>query len=151
MILQVATNGTGDFVKNILTKLPVGVTILDSNKGLRGCQHSAFNIAPLDTLIYKLSDFSNGCYILKYCGMGLTRYGYYCCAIAGGIDRIFGFDMGKKTLPLKNDSMIEQLNKFCRLCGHFKVDVRDRRIIFSSSWDRAYKEYKERKPRLSLY
>lgn len=26
------------------------------------------------------------------CGMGVTPYGYYPCAVAGGIDRIFGFN-----------------------------------------------------------
>lgn len=151
MTLQVETNGTGDFVKNVLTKFPQGINILNSDKGSMGYLHTSFNVAPIDTIWYKLSDFSNGCYILKYCGTGLTRYGYYCCAVAGGIDRIFGFDMGRKTFPEKDDSMIEQLNKFCRLCGLFKINDKDRRIILSSTWKKAYKEYETRKPKLSLY
>jgi hypothetical protein len=161
MMLRVETNGTGDFVKNVLTKLPPEIVILNSNKGPMGYLHTTFNVAPIDTILYKLSDFSNGCYIIKYCGTGLTRYGYYCCAIAGSIDRVFGFDMGRKTLPGKDDSMVDQLNKFCRLCGHFKVNEKYReinfkineknsKIILSPTWKKAYKEYERRKPELSL-
>jgi hypothetical protein len=151
MILQLETNGTGDFVKNVLRKIPKGIAILNSNKGSMGYQHTSFNAAPIDSIWYKLLDFSNGCYILKYCGTGLTPYGYYCCAVGGGIDRIFGFDIGRKTLPEKYDLMKEQLNKFCRLCGLFKIYKKDRRIILSSIWKRAYKEYEIKKPKLSLY
>jgi len=151
MILQVETNGTGDFVKNVLRKVPKGITIEDTHKGLRDYRHTSFNVAPIDSIWYKLLDFCNGCSILKNCGMGLTAYGYYCCAIAGGIDRIFGFDMGRKTLPEKNDLMLEQVNKLCRLCGHFKIYKKDRRIILSSTWKMAYKEYEIKKPKLTLY
>jgi len=151
MILQVETNGTGDFVNSVIMKIPEGITISDTKKGLKGYRHTSFNVAPIDSVWYKTVDFSNGCTILKNCGMGLTLYGYYCCAIAGGIDRIFGFDMGRKSLPGKNDLMLEQINKFCRLCGHFKIHKKDRRIILSPTWKRAYMEYELKKPMLSLY
>jgi len=149
--VSLTTNGTGDFVKNVLRKVPKGITIEDTNKGSRGYRHWSFNAAPIDSIWYKLLDFCNGCSELSECGMGLTPYGYYCCSIAGGIDRIFGFDMGRKTLPEKNDLMIEQVKKFCRLCGHFKIYERDSRIILSSTWERVYKEYKLKKPKLTLY
>ena len=153
VILKVKTNGTGDFVKNILRNIPGRVEIEDTNKGPMGYrhQHTSFNVAPIDSIWYKLLDFSNGCSVLKNCGMGLTPYGYYCCVVAGGIDRVFGFDMGRKTLPGKNDLMIEQLNKFCRLCGHFKINKKDRGIRLSPTWEKAYKEYALKKPKLSFY
>ncbi len=149
--IDLETNGTGDYVKNVLRKVPKRIGIVNTNKGLRGYRHWVFNVAPIDSSWYKLLDFSNGCSVISDCGTGLTPYGYYCCAVAGGIDRIFGFDMGRKTLPEKNDLVIEQLNKFCSLCGHFKIYERDPRIILSPTWERAYKEYELKKPKLSCY
>jgi hypothetical protein len=50
---------------------------------------------------------------------GLTPFGYYSCAPAGGIDRVIGFDMRHKTLTAPDDQMYELRDKVCRYCGHF--------------------------------
>jgi hypothetical protein len=150
-IIALETNGTGDFVEDVLRKLPKKIFIVNTSKGSKEYRHWAFNFAPIDFIWYKLFDFSNGCSVISDCGTGLTPYGYYCCAIAGSIDRIFGFDMGRKTIPEQGDPMFEQLNKFCRLCGHFKIYDMDSRIILSPAWAKAYREYQLKKPKLSLY
>ena len=43
-----------------------------------------------------------GCRVIKDCGLGLTPSGYYMCAIAGGIDRIFDL----KVIPQENCSFV---------------------------------------------
>ena len=43
-------------------------------------------MAPKDDHRHIFSDFRNCCWITEECGLGLTPYGYYHCAIAGGID-----------------------------------------------------------------
>ena len=73
---------------------------------------------------------------------GLTPFGYYSCAPAGGIDRVIGFDMGHKTLPAPDDQMYELRDKVCRYCGHFI----GRRIStdkpgVSAIWKKAYEKY----------
>jgi hypothetical protein len=50
---------------------------------------------------------------------GLTPFGHYSCAPAGGIDRDIGFDMGHKTLPAPDDQTYELCDKVCRYCGQF--------------------------------
>jgi hypothetical protein len=118
---MLVTNGFGHAVKGALSKIPAGIEIENSFKDSPiQKQFRYFNVAPVDLIEYKNLDFSNGCSITSDCGIGLTKHGYYPCAIAGGIDRVFGFDIGKKRLPAKKDSMQEQLRTFCKYCGHFR-------------------------------
>lgn len=150
--VEVATNGYGRRVREVLSLIPEDVSIIDSHKDNRRQEFDAFNIAPSDLAIYRYADFRNGCIITEVCGIGLTPYGWYPCAIAGAIDRVFGFDIGCNKLPSKDDDMYEQLEKFCSLCGHF-----DRRLpkackpAMSKTWKTAYQNYRKHKPVLSLY
>ena len=169
------TNGYGDKVKGVLSKFPEEVIIEnsmekpvpaydgsiykpkeESNEFLRAMKIGMplifempfviFNNAPQDHLWYKEVDYSRGCWLCNI-GVGLTAHGYYHCPIAGGIDRIFGFDKGRKEFPKKEDAMKDQFKVFCRLCGYF----RPYKQITSPSWEEAYKKYKIKKPSLSLY
>jgi hypothetical protein len=84
----------------------------------------------------------------------IAPYGYYCCALAGSIDRVFGFDIGRKELPSINDTMADQLQVFCELCGYFFSGNYFHKYtseIISPSWKEAYKNYNKMKPSLSLY
>jgi len=122
-----------------------------------------FNIAPMD-VGYKNTDYSGGCWAREMCGMGLNRYGYYCCSVAGGIDRVLGLNIGRKKLPSSKDLMNDQSSKFCRYCGHLGTppwpqqleQIKIRRANspkgrMSESWVKAYKKYKRKKPLLTLY
>ncbi len=76
----------------------------------------AFNIEPSEFAEYNNVDYSNGCSVISECGIGLNKYGYYPCGNGGSsVDRVFGFDVGKKFLPFNNDKMTDQLNKLCPL------------------------------------
>lgn len=117
--IKVLTNGIGDTVNKVLSELPDEIIVDNSHKKLDHDRHVFFYNAPCDNLFYKYADYWNGCWIMEICGMGLTPYGYYPCAVAGSIDRVFGFNFGRKTFPSFDDPMKEEMRTFCKFCGHF--------------------------------
>ncbi|MEJ2620362.1 MAG: radical SAM protein [Candidatus Thiodiazotropha sp.] len=152
-ILEVATNGYGEKVLTALAKLPDGIEIDNSNKSSRIQPFFSFNIAPIDRPEYNNAAFTNGCRVIKISGIGLTPYGWYPCAVAGSIDRIFGYDLGYKHIPNNEDDMHELLNVFCRLCGRFKrqYEAPLNKPFMSDTWELAYDRYKKSPPSLSKY
>jgi len=150
-IIQLITNGYGVQVNKVLEEIPGEVEIENSKKTDERQLFDTFNIAPVDLLRYKTVDYSNGCYVTDVCGIGLTPFGYYCCGIAGGIDRILGFDLARKKIPDSGDKMTDQFNVFCRYCGHFKYPNFTNKEEMSGFWKKAYGKYKEEKPVLSRY
>lgn len=151
-LILVGTNGYGEKVNEMLKKVPDGIAIGNSSKKSKEQRFHPFNMAPKDSLLYKYADYSNGCTIIEMCGMGLTPYGYYPCIVAGGIDRVFGFDKGKKKLPALDDSMVEQLRVFCPLCGQFRCGSITDKTVMSPTWKVAYQKYKQNgRKNLSLY
>lgn len=138
--LVLCTNLYGNKVKTILNRLPPEITIKSTVKTSAVNLFRPFNVAPVDTAYNRFSDYACGCRIIEDCGLGLTPSGYYVCAVAGGIDRIFGFGAGRNTLPADDDEMIDQMKRFCRLCGHFgfALPVKSERI--SPAWQRAYQK-----------
>lgn len=139
--LVLCTNYFGRAVHRVLEKLPPGIIIKSTLKHSRENLFKPFNIAPVDTSFNRFSDYSCGCRIIAECGLGVTPSGYYMCAVAGGIDRIFQYGLGRKSLPEKSDPMTDQMAAFCRLCGHFGFQwpVKTERI--SPTWQQAYRNY----------
>jgi len=151
-----STNGVSAKVKSVLDKVPKEVAFLNSAKDDRtqfteGYTNQPFNEAPQDSLLYRFSDFRIGCCWTTTCGTGMTPFGYYVCPVAGGIDRIFGFDAGRKQMPRADDQMMEQRLLFCRLCGIFKEKAARNSDYCSPTWMKAYREFKVRPPTLSRY
>ena len=161
MHIQVNSNGHDLLADAVLAKIPSEVKVFKSQKQtLHQEHHIAFNMAPSDLALYKNDSFSGGCFLTRRYGMGLTRYGYYPHPICGGIDRVFGFDIGRKTLPSCRDTMIDQFQTLCQYCGHYttchpKRFPRPKGFIekgkMSPSWSKAYSDYQKNKPILSLY
>ena len=119
-VLQVNTNGYSESSRRLLSRLPSGVSVYCSSKTERKQdQHLAFNQAPVDLDTNSGLDFSQGCFLPDLYGLGLTRHGYYPHPNCGGIDRVFGFDIGRKTLPWIGDGLDEQFPQLCRDCGLF--------------------------------
>jgi hypothetical protein len=153
--LQLVTNGFGPEVNDVLPKIPREVFVENTVKKSVRNRFYSFNLAPVDLEAYGPADYSNKCVITQACGMALSKHGYYICSNAAGIDRVFGFDIGRKTLPAMGDEMLEQATLLCRYCGRFKVShssgcVVDKEEI-SSSWANVYKKFKEQKPVLTEY
>jgi hypothetical protein len=136
--IELCTNGSGAFVQGVLRRLPRGIEVKSTTKTHRQRLFRPFNLAPVDLRRYRLADFSSGCRILTDCGLGLTPLGYYPCAVAGGIDRVFGFGLGANRLPSPDDPMTGLLETFCRLCGHFGFAWPTRRALCSATWRKAY-------------
>ena len=59
----------------------------------------SFNAAPVDSEEYMGVVYANACEVTEVAGVGLARFGYYPCAVAAGIDRVFGLDIGRRSLP----------------------------------------------------
>ncbi len=151
--IEVITNGFGKKVDDVLARIGSGIIVRNTAKKSRNQDFAPFNMAPGDFARYSHSDFSCGCLIPSKCGMGLSPYGYYQCAIAASIDRVFGFDIGRKSLPYLSDPMRDQMEALCRYCGHFmtfrRTVIENDKI--SESWRKGYDAYKVSKPRMTLY
>ena len=140
--LVIGTNFHGHHVQRVLAQLPETIAIKSTLKQSRVNLFKPFNVAPVDTWFHRFSDYTCGCRIIDDCGLGLTPSGYYMCAIAGGIDRIFGYGLGRRRLPDPSDPLIDQMEAFCRLCGHFGFQWPTRQRRQSKTWRRAYRHHK---------
>jgi hypothetical protein len=71
----------------------------------------------------------------------------------GAIDRVFGFNVGRKSFPKKDDSMRDQMDLLCRYCGSFlyKGYRNNKPGTQSKSLKRQFKKYKRNKPKMTLY
>ena len=147
-VLEISTNGYGSAVAARIAALPPEVSVNNSHKepGVQP-EFAAFNIAPQDLPAYRGVSWKNGCSIITSCGFGLTPKGYYPCAIAGGIDRIFGGDRGRTSLPSQDDDMVDLLEEFCPKCGHFQRGAHEPLLgpVASATWTAAYAAYERPK------
>ncbi|MFH0754187.1 MAG: radical SAM protein [Candidatus Omnitrophota bacterium] len=151
-VLMVVSNGFGDKVQQALAKLPPEIVLENTNKKSARNMFDSFNVAPIDLPEYKDVDYINACHACSMFAMALTRYGYYPSGAGAGIDRVFGFNIGKKTLPPVTDNMQDQLRVLCRYCGHFKHHIQGTdQERFSPAWQEAYRKYALHKPKLDLY
>ncbi len=143
--IEIVTNGFGDSDR-VTAGIPDDIII--SNSGKKGSVQPfvSFNLAPVDLPAYRWADYRNGCYVTSVCGIGFTPNGWYPCAVAGGIDRIFGFGIGRDKLPEQDDYMEEQLKKLCCYCGHFKRRkiIWDNQQAMSKVWEAAYRDYRKK-------
>ncbi len=95
-----------------------------------------------------------GCEVSGYCGLGLSRNGFYPCGMAASIDRVYGFDMGIKSVPdINPERLLTMIIHFCSLCGY---KCRDHPYpkgedYVSETWDTALSVYNEQRPELTLY
>jgi len=151
-VILFVTNGYGAKVNKVLAELPKEVVIDNTFKKGNVQWFTAFNLAPIDLKRYKFADYRCGCGTPRKNGIGLTPYGYYSCAPAGGIDRVMGFDVGRKTLPAADDQMYDLRDKLCRYCGHFigRSTSTDDQVV-SVTWKNAYEKYAQEKKQLSRY
>ncbi len=136
--LVLGTNFFGDQVQRVVEKLPKAIVIKSTLKSSRVNLFKPFNVAPVDTIHNRFSDYTCGCRIIEDCGLGVTPSGYYMCAIAGGIDRIFDYHLGRHRIPDETDTLSDQMSVFCRLCGHFGFQRPTRSTKMSKTWRLAY-------------
>ena len=157
-VFLLETNGAGAEVQSRLKELPDWVSVSSSNKTRDDTRlpFVTYTVAPVDTWPYGLfTDFSKGCRRLSdYYGLCLSRYGYYPHSACMNVDRVFGFDIGIKSLSLVNEQALRgQMRILCKYCGWFN-EGREELLVserISPSWRKAFAEYRRQKPILSPY
>jgi len=105
-------------------------------------------VAPIDSPINIPPDhFYNGCHLNgSLCGMTVDYKGFYCCPVAPAIARVFNLDVAIKNFAdVSVDSLVAQYDTVCRLCGCYTMARAHGKEPISPSWERALKEYKQRK------
>jgi hypothetical protein len=156
-MLQLETAGFGEECAEMLSRVSPGIQVYNTTKD--SPYQKAFvqiNIAPVDLRGLRGVDFSNGCINKNRCGLCLTPYGYYIDGQAGAIDRVFGFDIGRKTLPDRSDMLNEQSEALCRYCGEFWHNIIGRPMRLpggdiSKTWQRVLDNYRKAPPKLPKY
>lgn len=152
VVIELATHGHGERVRSVLARLPPEVQVDDSHKDGPDPLFEAFNAAPVDDPAFARADFRNGCPVTEVCGVGLGPYGYYACAVAAGIDRVVGGDIGRKALPVDADDLHDQLAASCRMCGHFaRRGATVTTPTASAAWRAAYARWRAARPALTRY
>jgi hypothetical protein len=151
--IAIYTNGSGKKVNDVLKKLNRKVVVFNTAKKSNAHVFFPFNLAPKDFVRYRYVDYSSGCWLLHDCGMGLSPYGYYPCALSAAIDRVLGFDIGRKSLPELSDDMRDQMEALCRYCGLFTNNklIFINKNLMSKSWRQAYENYQVSKPHMTFY
>ncbi len=165
--IQITSNGLSKETKEKLSLLPKSDNIVLDKYSFKQSRtniyFTPFSVAPIDLDELKGADFKQGCWVTSYCGIGLNKYGFYPCGIAGSIDRVLGNDVGIKSLKtLSNENLKDLLSEFCRLCGNF-VDYNSNKGDFiprsekgnftndltTDFWVDAYLNFHKNKPQLS--
>jgi hypothetical protein len=158
--LELVTNGHGERVRRVLGRVPPGIRVKDTRKTDRfQPKFEAFNLAPADEPLFSHTDFAHGCWISQECGLGLNAHGWYPCAVAGGIDRVFSDENARVSLPSAGDELRGELRRACARCGHFRLGwwttPSEREPVHgepqSPSWRAAYQRFERRGPRLPIY
>ena len=151
--VKVISNGHGAEVLKRLNSMPRRWLYDNSFKGRSDFYNyfEPFNDAPIDDPNWAREDFSYGCWITQDSGIGLTPFGYFPCAISGGIERIMKFGLGFKEIPTDSFQLLPILNRYCRYCGCFRNDVYKNRTqqqkekkdpnYISKSWEQAYLKF----------
>lgn len=159
-ILQVTSNGFGELVQERLSKLPKHKNLIIDYASFKDERiipyFSPFNDAPIDKPDGTDKEYHKGCWVTSYCGIGLNQMGYYPCGVAGGIDRVFKFNLGVHPLKNVDESIAKYLDTFCRFCGNFSDYEKNygnfiprnekaalTKPITSESWKKAYRKYNE--------
>lgn len=148
LIVLLATHGYGDAVQEVLRQLFVQfpfLVIRDTHKcGPSQPDFVATCVAPEDIdSTWVDSHRFTGCLVSSYCGIGMNYRGFYPCAVAGAIDRIFGFHREIPSLEeVTRETMMDRYQTFCRLCGHYRPIYENSQTLLSPSWRAAL----ERKP-----
>ena len=153
--IHIISNGVGDKVNDVLSRIPDWVEIRNSAKESYVNEFTSYNLASIDLNQLKNKNFHKGCWITNICGLGLSRYGYYSCGAGASVDRVFCFNIGIKNLKdVNNKNLNKQKEILCKYCGHFKDNFRYPTTTtedISKSWKKAYNDNNKYKKYMSLY
>ncbi len=140
--LTLATHGHGhgDHTQKRLTELVSAfpfLQFLNSHKtGPIQPDFVAPCVAPIDIdPEWAATHHFEGCSVSGHCGISMNYAGFYPCAIAGAIDRIFSLNQAIKSLDnVSEAAMTEKYQTLCRLCGYYRPIRGNSQTLLSPSW-----------------
>ena len=161
--VYLCSNGYAEATRAVLRRYQGVVAIRNSQKaGSDQAHHQPISIAPDDLPQFAGHDFSPGCAFPVHFGIGLTPAGYYPHPICGALDRVFGFDIGERSLPSADHDWRQSCTALCRYCGmylwqglHLEEPLRRAADGFDSnispSWQEAFARFQAAPPRMNGY
>lgn len=146
-IIKLKTNGADEAMK-VLPDVPSCIQVINSHasKAANDAGHEIpFNVAPIDVGEWDEQNIIP-CRYPWFCGMGLTRDGYFPCASTGGIYRVFNLTNTIKSLKdVTFEALDEMFLLSCKYCGaYLEADDRLKKYdihTVTESWRKAYEEY----------
>lgn len=123
--VAIATHGHGVSARQRLRELVREFSFLHvRNSQKTGPVHPEFVapcVAPIDRAPEALAGHRfGGCNVSWHCGLGFNFAGFYCCAVAGAIDRIRGGHARLTRLEQVTEAAVRELYQvFCPLCGYY--------------------------------
>jgi hypothetical protein len=148
--LTLATHGHGEHTQRRLAELAAAFPFLQFlNSHKTGVVHPDFIcpcVAPCDIdSEWSANHHYDGCSVSGHCGVSLNYRGFYPCAVAGAIDRIFGLDQVISELDdVTEAAVVECYQVFCRLCGYYRPIRESSQTILSPAWRTALDRYRAR-------
>lgn len=147
--IRMASNGYSQETKKQLAWVRENypfIVVVDTNK-TTNIQGDFVNIrrAPKDR--YPDEKYFGRCSIPCYSGLGFNFSGFYGCATGGATSRLFGYDIGIKSVSDLTYSNLEKFyEKICPLCGHWdaaQLLLDNDLISVTSSWKDAISRFQE--------
>lgn len=146
--IRMASNGYSKKAKTEiewLDKRHPEILVVDTKK-LSKIQEDFVNVRTAPKDIFPDRSTYKRCEIPCYSGLGFNYSGFYGCATGGGTARIFGMDIGIKSIrELTYDNIEKFFKTVCPLCGHGEADflLQHPEITDTISWKDAIRNYKE--------
>ena len=148
--LTLATHGHGDHTHKRLAEVTAAfpfLHVLNSHK--QGNVHPDFVapcVAPIDIdPAWAATHRYEGCSVSGHCGISMNYNGFYPCAAAGAIDRIFGLNQAIKNLDdVSEATMVEKYHTFCKYCGYYRPIRENGQTLLSARWKTALEYYRAR-------
>ena len=141
VLIQVSTNGVSDATKAQLSAVRrrwPNVKIFDTHKTTRYQLFDPITMAPQDRQECPAGYQYEGCGICASSGIGFNHNGFYCCAIAGAIDRVFKIGTRvKHVADITHETLVAMYNEFCSKCGHYGNPDKLTTTALSMTWVKA--------------
>jgi hypothetical protein len=157
LLIRITTHGAGERTAAVLAKVEAEYPFVDIRNTAKTTtvqnHFVAINVAPRDSAEMAGGDHQySGCWIPFECGIGFNYAGFYCCAVAGGIDRVCGDKLAITSLrDVTHEKLMAQYAPFCSMCGHYRPIRAESDHKMSPAWKAAFAEYDKRRPVLPPY
>lgn len=146
--IRMASNGYSRKAKSEMEWLDKNhpeILVVDTKK-LSKIQEDFVNVRTAPKDLFPDRGTYKRCEIPCYSGLGFNYSGFYGCATGGSTARIFGMDIGIKSVKdLTYGNIEEFFRSICPLCGHGEADylLQHPEIGDSISWKEAIRNYKK--------